>query len=171
MPPSNRLVDPSERLFRRGSWARSGSRCVRRRRTCSAPDREATTRSRSIAVPMRLVILEPGLSGHHSAYLRWLLEATSRRGWPTVLATSRAAEEQPVLRHVLAGFSHVEVHWIKERHALRFAPRGAWSLLARDLQYRRMFRLATRSACINQRIDGVLVPYLDYCFYSISMFG
>jgi len=120
---------------------------------------------------MRILILEPHLSGHHSAYLRWLLEATSRRGWPTVLAIINAAEEQPALRHVLAGFSHVEVHWMKEQYASRLAPRGTWNLLARDLQYRKMFRLATRSVCINQRIDGVLLPYLDYCFYSISVFG
>jgi glycosyltransferase involved in cell wall biosynthesis len=120
---------------------------------------------------MRILILEPGLSGHHAAYLRWLLEATSRRGWATVLATTSAAEEQPVLRHVLADFNHVELHRIEQQYDHRRAASGVWSLWARDLQFRKMFRIATKRVGISQRIDGVLLPYLDYCFYSISMLG
>jgi len=120
---------------------------------------------------MRILILEPYLSGHHAAYLRWLLEATSRRGWATVLATSSAPEEQSVLRNVLTDFNHVELHLIERQSNHQRVARGVWSLLARDLQFRKMFRIATKRAGISRKIDGVLLPYLDYCFYSISMFG
>ena len=120
---------------------------------------------------MRILILEPYLSGHHAAYLRWLLEATSRRGWATVLATSSAAEEQSVLRNVLTDFNHVELHPIERQSNHQRVAKGVWSLLARDLQFRKMFRIATKRAGISRRIDGVLLPYLDYSFYSIAMLG
>ena len=120
---------------------------------------------------MRILILEPALSGHHEAYLRWLLEATSRRRWATVLATIDAAEEQPMLRRLLADFSHVELHRIAERYDPRRGSKGPWNLLVQDLRYREMFRVVTKSACLGRRIDGVLLPYLDYCFYSMSMLG
>ena len=118
---------------------------------------------------MRVLVLEPHAIGHHASYLRWLVQATERKAWNVVLATTTEALSHPALRTISAEFDHVDIHHIKDApppstgHPLR--------LFRREVAYRDIFRGALSEVHSKTPVDAIILPYVDYCFYALAILG
>ncbi len=118
----------------------------------------------------RLVIVDPHVSGHHSAYIRRIVEGAVARGMQCLVITSDDPAENPEFSKFknLAG---ARLEWVVERLQLPDSSSTAsLSLLYRQFVFWRYFRRATKRL-LNPASDHVLVPYLDDCSYAISLLG
>lgn len=117
----------------------------------------------------RVLIIEPHSSGHHSTYLRWVVEAVTERGWTAVVVTTAEALEHPLLAS-LVEMPHVE---LRTRHA-KF-PSGVTSnrvhIIRRELVYWRAIRAIVRTELARGPLTAVVLPYLDYCFFACGVLG
>lgn len=116
------------------------------------------------------LIIEPLFSGHHSAYLQWIIPALRAEGFRILLATSEENVEHPGARALLAQHGeYVELEPLPARSPLRWLPqklRPVEIIIAYWWAFRRAFKRANR-----HRIDLVLLPYLDYCTYALALLG
>lgn len=120
---------------------------------------------------MRLLIIEPHSTGHHASYLRWLLSAAKRRAWDVVVATTTDALSHPALKSSLAELGPVEIHLMGDSLDFDDGYNSRPSLLRREFTYRRKFKTAVREVKDKGRVDGIVVPYIDYCFYALAILG
>jgi glycosyltransferase involved in cell wall biosynthesis len=120
---------------------------------------------------MRLLIIEPHARGHHASYLRWLLQACRRKGWTAVIATTPPALSHAALGEIVEEFRGVEIHLIRDFDRLYAPATGAARLLLRELDYRRSFKKAVDDVHSGNPIDAIILPYVDYCFHALGLFG
>ncbi len=120
---------------------------------------------------MRVLILEPHLTGHHASYLRWLVQAADKKKWSVVIATTADALPHPALSAITVEFSNVVVHPMQvSPEFLRTVGRSS-QLIRRELGYWRMFKRTVQDLRARSAFDLVIVPYVDYCFYALAILG
>jgi glycosyltransferase involved in cell wall biosynthesis len=120
---------------------------------------------------MRILIIEPHSTGHHANYVRWVVAAAMRKRWEVVLATTADALDHPALRSINSEFSHVGIHLIGDSVKFNDGTYGLLRLVRRELVYRRLFEAAAREVCAKMRVDAIVIPYADYCFYALAILG
>jgi glycosyltransferase involved in cell wall biosynthesis len=119
---------------------------------------------------MMLAIFEPHSGGHRADYVRWTAEGLRAANHAVLLGGSSEMLMHPALQELLRSDN---VHSVsleipgastrKRFHGLR--------LLWRQLQYRSYFSKLFSLACRQHKLDGVVVPYLDYCLYAFAALG
>ena len=124
-----------------------------------------------MASPTPLVLLvEPLFRGHHGVYVRWIVRGGIQRGYRFVLATGRDNTDHPMLQSLVKEFGSVlEISFLPEDNGATTAILP--SLMARDYGYFSLFRKTYRKVCQAESPALVFLPYLDYCLYSLSLFG
>jgi glycosyltransferase involved in cell wall biosynthesis len=120
---------------------------------------------------MRLLILEPHATGHHASYVRWLLRAVEKRKWSMVLATTAEAMRHPAMNSIPADYNNVVIHYMKDPGNLGGGPSRILNLIKGEWKYWKLFNVTVKDICGKMRIDGIVLPYLDYCFYALAIRG
>lgn len=125
---------------------------------------------------MRVLILEPHVSGHHGPYLQWMVQGLAEHGFDVTAVTLQESLTHPCIQAMLntkerdSGKSHDLIQ--SSAAALPQGENGgAASLLARELAYWRLFRTWYKTYSATVRPDVVFLPYLDYCLYAIGLLG
>ncbi len=120
---------------------------------------------------MNVLILEPHANGHHAVYLRWIVQAASDRGWKCIIASTRQAYAHPGFSTpTLLDRAAVEPY-VMDDMVVPSADGGATAIMRREYRYWNAFRTAYMDVSSRFRIDGVVLPYLEYCFHSMAMLG
>jgi glycosyltransferase involved in cell wall biosynthesis len=88
-----------------------------------------------------------------------------------VVATTHAALLHPSLSGIGAEFKDVEFHFIAHVNERYGITSGPLQLARRELAYWRSFKKAVREVCIRYPVDRIILPYVDYCFHSLALFG
>lgn len=120
---------------------------------------------------MRVLIVEPHATGHHSSYLRWLTQGVTRRGWNAAIVTTPEALAHPSMKATGSDFGGVYIHTMEDLSSNRRPGNGAWHLLLREFMYWRAFRRAAREVHAKLPVDAVILPYVDYCFHALAILG
>jgi glycosyltransferase involved in cell wall biosynthesis len=120
---------------------------------------------------MRVLILEPHATGHHASYLRWLAEATRTRNWSVIIATTDDALSHPALTSIESEFSNVEVHRIRDSSPFLASLMRSSRLILREFGYWRTFKRTVSEIHARSPLDFIVLPYIDYCFYALSVLG
>jgi len=118
----------------------------------------------------RILIVEPHSPGHHATYLRWIIEAIVAQGWTAVVATTDKALQHPLLQDLKVGRDGVELHIVDAEMPLG-AIRGRLEVIRRELMYWRAMRDVVRAEQAKGDLQSVVLPYLDYCFFTCCVFG
>ena len=120
---------------------------------------------------MRVVILDPYASGHHASYLRWLVQAARREHWSVVVATSKTALTHPLLNTIAADLGDVSTHLVEAGPGMGSSDGRSSKLLFREFAYWRTFKRVVLEVREKTAVDGVILPYVDYCFYALAICG
>ncbi len=116
-----------------------------------------------------LLILEPWVSGHHGVYLQWIAREAVARGYSVIIGTSTSTLDHPMIKAIRSEFPAIEIMALETPAALERPAKSFLSLLRRDWTYRRF--LARMFKTVKLEPAFVLVPYLDYCLYTLALFG
>jgi len=125
---------------------------------------------------MKVLILEPHVSGHHGPYLQWMATGLVERDFKITIVTLEESLAHPFMRAVesaslvdgQAGLSLVAA----KRPAFDLSNKnGTTGLAAREVAYWRLFRAWYKAHVEVVQPDVVFLPYLDYCLYAIGLFG
>ncbi len=124
-----------------------------------------------MASPKPLVLLvEPLFRGHHGVYVRWIVRGGIQRGYRFVLATGRDNADHPMLQSLVKEFgSMLDISFFPENKGTISAMLP--SLMARDYAYFSLVKKTYREVSQVESPALVFLPYLDYCLYSMSLFG
>lgn len=118
------------------------------------------------------LIIEPCFTGHHSAYLHWIIPALVLERFSVVLATQKESLQHPGAKKILQQYGDVlEFEIIPGRIAsLSWLP---WPLRAINIvmSYWLAFRATYLRTAHRRKIDMVVLPYLDYCTYALALLG
>lgn len=117
-----------------------------------------------------LLVIEPRWRGHHMRYASWIVEEAVARGYDVWLASSALCFEHPLYLS------------LQERCGGRIRPlvlpevgapgaHGRLGTARFQFHNYKMFARAYRRLSREERPDFVLVPYLDYCAYAVSLLG
>src|ERR1700722_5832989 len=115
---------------------------------------------------MRALILEPHANGHHATYLRWLVQAACSRKWDVAIATTRKALGHPALDALSDEFPNIAIHSINDSVGINGPAARSPVFVRRELAYWISFRQAVAEVQERLPIDFIILPYVDYCFYS-----
>lgn len=117
-----------------------------------------------------ILLADPHLSGHHLSYLEWIAAGADRFSWRVVIATSSSDVTDPRLQPIADLPGIAEIVGI-DCDARDEPSRSPLTLLRKDLAYRSFFRSAYQAVSMRFDVQHVMVPYLDYCFWSMSVLG
>src|SRR6266700_6741181 len=120
---------------------------------------------------MRVLIIEPHATGHHVSYLRWLVQACRRKQFRVVIATTTTALLHPSFSGIVAEFEDTEFHLIKDFNKRHGVASGSLQLARREFAYWKAFKKTVEEVCILSPIDQIILPYIDYCFHALALFG
>ena len=89
-----------------------------------------------------LLIIEPHTSGHHAAYLRWIVEGALQRGYHLSVATYETSLNHPVI-HSLIEKHHTGLNFVTLPDSLGRQAKGTGtiSLIQQSIAYRKTFLL------------------------------
>jgi glycosyltransferase involved in cell wall biosynthesis len=118
----------------------------------------------------RVLVLEPHSPGHHATYLRWIVEAIVARGWTAVVATTDKAMQHPLLGDLAQRGEGVEIRIVDADMPLG-AISGRIEVMRRELLYWLAMRDVVRAEHASHALDAVVLPYLDYCFFTCCILG
>lgn len=120
--------------------------------------------------PTRIVIVDPHVLGHHSAYIRRIVEGAIARGMDCLVITSDTKDGNSELSG-LSRINGARVDWVVEKLQLSgLEQRSVISLVFRQFAFWRYFRRVT-TLRLDPARDRVLVPYVDDCSYAIALLG
>ena len=120
---------------------------------------------------MRLLILEPNADGHRAQYVRWLVQAASRRHWTTLIGTTEAAFSHVTLRALPSEYANVDVLMMRKASVEYAKTSGLLAQACNDVASWRMFKRAIDAARARYDINAIIFPYAEYCFYSLAVLG
>lgn len=115
-------------------------------------------------------MIEPHATGHHAAYLRWVVEGIAEQGWRVVVATTPAALEHPLLADLRQGRGGVELLFASFPSPGAGAP-GGLAIVRNELAHWWALRRLVRAESQRGDVAGVVLPYLDYCFFACGVLG
>jgi glycosyltransferase involved in cell wall biosynthesis len=70
-----------------------------------------------------------------------------------------------------SGIGDVHIHAIEDWVDNETPGSSSWRLIRREFRYWRAFRRAADEVRSKMPIDAVILPYVDYCFYALSILG
>ena len=123
----------------------------------------------------RVLVLEPHLSGHHGAYLSWIIPGLIEGGRDITLVTDEAAAmdaaASPIIELSEAVGPALRVVYDRHEPWLDRSPSSHLGLARKQLRYWHLFRRWYDEQAREAPVDAVLLPYLDYCLYVIGVLG
>ncbi|MFB9125952.1 group 1 glycosyl transferase [Paraburkholderia dipogonis] len=115
-----------------------------------------------------VLIVEPNLTGHRWRYAEWIMQACAEAGYPCMLVTECANEDHRLARQITAANRpDQQIAFVdpEERTRNRLPdPNEYWRF---HRYFKRVHSIITRM----QSIRLVVVPYVDYFFYSLPFLG
>ncbi|MFM0057520.1 group 1 glycosyl transferase [Paraburkholderia phytofirmans] len=115
-----------------------------------------------------VLIVEPNLTGHRWRYAEWIMQACAEAGYPCMLVTECANEDHRLARQITAANRpDQQIAFVdpEERPRNRLPdPNEYWRF---HRYFKRVHSIITRM----QSIRLVVVPYVDYFFYSLPFLG
>jgi len=115
-----------------------------------------------------VLIVEPNLTGHRWRYAEWIMQACAEAGYPCMLVTECANEDHRLARQITAANRpDQQIAFVdpEERARNRLPdPNEYWRF---HRYFKRVHSIITRM----QSIRLVVVPYVDYFFYSLPFLG
>ncbi|WP_121306571.1 glycosyltransferase [Paraburkholderia sp. BL17N1] len=115
-----------------------------------------------------VLIVEPNLTGHRWRYAEWIMQACADAGYPCMLVTECANEDHRLARQITAANRpDQQIAFVdpEERPRNRLPdPNEYWRF---HRYFKRVHTIITRM----QSIRLVVVPYVDYFFYSLPFLG
>jgi glycosyltransferase involved in cell wall biosynthesis len=118
---------------------------------------------------MHVLILEAGLTGHHSGYLERIAVHYIDAGNSITVTVLQRDTRHPAIdrlkRNYGAAFNVVSLDDAKYQATLYSSMGG------RELALRHMFGQAYRVVHQDKPVDYVFLPYLDYCLYAFGLLG
>ncbi|MEK6801194.1 MAG: glycosyltransferase family 4 protein [Nitrospirota bacterium] len=120
---------------------------------------------------MNILIVEPFASGHHGKYLQWITSSIIARGHHIQLGTFKESLDHSAMQEVLSSCGQ-NLSVVSEP-AQRYASieGKVWSMAREMLKFRRIMASLYAEAVQRERVDMVLLPYLDYCTYALALLG
>jgi len=119
---------------------------------------------------MRLAVFEPHSGGHRADYVRWAAEGLRASNHEVLLGASSEVLMHPALQELLRCRDVRSVCLEVPAVATR-ARNHRLQLLRRQLLYRSYFSKLFALSCREHKLDGLVVPYLDYCLYAFAALG
>ena len=120
---------------------------------------------------MRILIIEPFLSGHHGPYLEWITQALRSSGHHLTLAINKQESSHPLYSSLAAASNRLIEMPDRTPAGFGQADGSIAEMWKISMEFRRMFGDAYREAAKHDHIDMVFLPYLDYCTYAFSILG
>lgn len=115
-----------------------------------------------------VLIVEPNLTGHRWRYVEWIMQACAEAGYPCMLVTECANEDHRLPRQITAANRpDQQIAFVDpdERPRSRLhEPNDYWRF---HHYFKRVHTIISRV----QAIRLVVVPYVDYFFYSLPFLG
>ncbi len=118
-----------------------------------------------------LLLIEPRFSGHHGVYVRWIAHGAIQRGYRVRLATARAQAQHPLLLRLQSECgADLDVAFLPD---IRDGEAGTdlLALARQDARFYALFRSYYRTAFPLEPPSFVFLSYVDYCLYSLAMWG
>jgi len=120
---------------------------------------------------MAILIIEPFVQGHHGAYLHWIIRAILSRGHSVQLATFEESLAHPSIQDLLSTFGDQLTIITKPFRAFGTFDGNLIHMTLDMLVFRQLLGDFYALASKGSRIDFILLPYLDYCTYALSLAG
>jgi glycosyltransferase involved in cell wall biosynthesis len=120
---------------------------------------------------MTILIIEPFVQGHHGAYLSWIIRAILSRGHSVQLATFEESLVHPSIQDLLSTSGDRLTIISKPSRAFGVFDGNLIRMTFEVMVFRQLMRNFYALALKRSRIDFVLLPYLDYCTYALSVAG
>jgi glycosyltransferase involved in cell wall biosynthesis len=120
---------------------------------------------------MTILIIEPFVQGHHGAYLHWIIRAIVSRGHSVQLATFEQSLAHPSIQNLLSTFGDQVTIITKPFRAFGTFDGNLIRMTVDMLVFRHLLGDFYALASKGSRIDFILLPYLDYCTYALSLAG
>lgn len=120
---------------------------------------------------MHILILEAGLTGHHANYLERIATTFLAQGHRLTVCVRQEHSDNPLFERLQA------------LHAGRVAvkalpPLPSWThvfgrlgVVGSELSHWLMFKRFFEQLSVEDRVDQVFVPYLDYCLHATALLG
>ncbi|PQV52454.1 glycosyltransferase [Paraburkholderia sp. BL21I4N1] len=115
-----------------------------------------------------VLIVEPNLTGHRWRYVEWTMQACAEAGYPCILVTECANEDHRLARQITAANrADQQIAFVDPEEPQRGRlpdPNPYW-------RFHRYFKRVHSILSRMQNIRLVVVPYVDYFFYSLPFLG
>ena len=120
---------------------------------------------------MTILIIEPIVRGHHGAYLSWIIRAILSRGHSVHLATFEESLVHPSIQDLLSTSGDQLTIISKPSRSFGTFDGNLIRMTFEMMVFRQLLGNFYALASKRSRIDFVLLPYLDYCTYALSVAG
>ena len=120
---------------------------------------------------MTILIIEPFAQGHHGAYLSWIIRAILSRGHSVQLATFEESLVHPSIQDLLSTSGDRLTVLTKPSRPFGIFDGNLIRMIFSMIVFRQVLRDFYVMASKRSRVDFVLLPYLDYCTYALSVAG
>ena len=120
---------------------------------------------------MNILVIEPFAQGHHGAYLRWIIRAILSRGHSVRLATFEESLMHPSVQDLRSSSGDQLTIISKPSRAFGTFDGNLIRMIIDMMVFRRVLGDFYALASMRDRIDFVLLPYLDYCTYAFPVAG
>lgn len=122
---------------------------------------------------MNLLIIEPHCNGHHASYLYWIIREAINRGYHIQLATLEKCLNHPLFLNLkqLNNYPLNNLDIFTEKITIHNTTNHTLSLIRSEFYYYKLFYDFYHQVCKITFPDQVIIPYLDYCLYSIALLG
>lgn len=117
-----------------------------------------------------VLLVEARLSGHHPGYMERIAGELLRKGYAVTAVLASADRSHPVVARLIEAWPSFTVHPIDDARLQRTAC-SRFGIAGRELGLRGLFADAYREVAARQKIDQVLMPYVDYCLHSLALLG
>ena len=115
------------------------------------------------------LIIEPTITGHHFDYLQHLVSGALQRGIRVVVGVGTDPVGEQIERRLRTVHPREGIEFV--RTPLPAAAGGPARLARGMVRWRRFYADTWCAAQGRRRIDFVFVPYLDYAFFAVALFG
>jgi glycosyltransferase involved in cell wall biosynthesis len=120
---------------------------------------------------MNILIIEPSVQGHHGAYLRWIIRAMLSRGHSVQLATFEQSLVHPSIQELLSTSGDRLTVLTRPSRPFGTFDGNLIRMISSMMVFRKVLGDFYALASNRGQIDFVLLPYLDYCTYALSVAG
>ncbi len=120
---------------------------------------------------MNILIIEPFASGHHGKYLQWIASVILARGHHIQLGIFKESLDHPSVRELLSSCGPKLSVISAPTQPYASVEGRVWSMGREMLKFRRIMGNFYLKGVRRERVDLVLLPYLDYCTYALALLG